>query len=251
MKGLKRSARTNEKSHTPPPAVLLVLVVLLLVGLAQTTSGKSILRSIGVYDPSQSFTELYFPQPQKIASLTARLDKAPAAVQMAFVIANREHRTIRYHWVIVANGSSRASGYATLQPTVSTRISRTVPTGCVPSRPRAGTSAAPHPSPADHPAATTRPVAAYAIPKAPPAAAHDDPKGHHGASSVVPKRHHAVCFPEFDCEHMDFPSWEQRDRRVLAPNARSPKHHEPKQAKLSVMLTSPAESIDVLIPCNA
>ncbi|HUO73256.1 MAG TPA: hypothetical protein VMU39_20975 [Solirubrobacteraceae bacterium] len=97
------------------PTALLISAVVAAIGLAQTSAGRSVVRTLGISAASQPFTELYFPQPGEIARLGERPHRSGERDNVAFVIHNNTHGTLNYPWsVYVGDGPPRFTGVAQL-----------------------------------------------------------------------------------------------------------------------------------------
>jgi hypothetical protein len=107
-----------------PPArtvivIAVVAVVLLLTGVAQTSAGQNAMRSLGLIAPKNTYSELFFFNPQRIASLAETRHHRRRGVwteRAAFVIQNVSTGSIDYRWSALVQGQVRASGHQPLGP---------------------------------------------------------------------------------------------------------------------------------------
>jgi hypothetical protein len=110
---------------------IIISIVLILAGLGQTATGKRELGRIGLYAPSQPYTELYFANPDRRAAVTEGLLPSPVTTRISFVIVNLTHQRLTYTWRLSADGVARVAGHVALGPhdgrTISTSLFRT---GC-------------------------------------------------------------------------------------------------------------------------
>lgn len=77
--------------------VAILAAVALAAGLAQTSVGHSLLRGIGLYGESGSYTSLEFTNPQ---SLPTSLSSHPTPVKMSFAISNASAEARSYRWSV-------------------------------------------------------------------------------------------------------------------------------------------------------
>jgi hypothetical protein len=77
--------------------VAIVAAIALAAGLAQTSVGHSLLRGVGLYGESGSYTSLAFTNPQ---SLPTSLSSHPTPVRMSFAISNASAEPRSYRWSI-------------------------------------------------------------------------------------------------------------------------------------------------------
>ena|SRR5436305_1002188 len=113
----------------------LSLTLALVVGVttfAQTGSGQSVLKHIGVGSEPSRYTELAFVDPAKVPN---KLYRSRGQLLVQFTIANHEGRVTTYHWQVVvsqprprvatAGQVSLASGAHTyLDPVITVSCSR-------------------------------------------------------------------------------------------------------------------------------
>ena len=119
----------------------IVALALALAAFAQSAPGRHVTRDLGLFAPSEPYTELYFSDPGAVASAT---QTAPGRVRrresVAFVIHNAGHRALTYRWrVHVASGLGGATlhgGSTRLRAGRATTIHRQVKTGCAPAADR-------------------------------------------------------------------------------------------------------------------
>jgi hypothetical protein len=94
--------------------------------VAQTRTGRSALRQLGLYPAPTPFTELYLASPRSVLSAVARRRKI-SRQQVDFVIRNEQHHARIYSWAVQsATGQAEPAGNLTLgsgqQKTVKTRV---------------------------------------------------------------------------------------------------------------------------------
>jgi hypothetical protein len=105
-------------------------VTLVVIGLAQTSAGKSTTRSIGFAAKGETFTELYFDDPVAIAHATEGDLTRPKRITVRFRLHNVEQQEMTYRWLISTAGVARTAGALTLASGYSVDEARRVRTGC-------------------------------------------------------------------------------------------------------------------------
>lgn len=107
---------------------LVLIAALAAVGLAQSSSGRTVLRKAGLAESARPYTELYFANPRHIP---LEVIKQSPRQRVSFVIRNQEHRRQTYRWTIGTKGSPpEASGTVDLYVGHWATIARTVPVDC-------------------------------------------------------------------------------------------------------------------------
>jgi hypothetical protein len=96
--------------------IALVALVLGLTGVAQTAAGQNAMRSLGLIAPKNNYSELFFLNPQRIASLTQTHHRGAWTERVAFVIRNVSAGSIDYRWFARVQGQLRRSGNQPLGP---------------------------------------------------------------------------------------------------------------------------------------
>lgn len=115
-------------------SVLIIVLILVAVGLAQTSTGQSVLRSLGLTARHSGFTALYFPY---AAELPAAKSGRRGHQQVVFVISNREGRRMSYDWRVSVSGQGvRLIGTDALPPGHDVRISQRLALRCPAGRKR-------------------------------------------------------------------------------------------------------------------
>ena len=91
---------------------IVLIAAVAAVSLAQTSSGRTVLRKAGLAERARPYTELYFANPRHIP---LEVIKQSPRQRVSFVIRNQEDRRQTYRWTIGTKGSPpEASG--TVQP---------------------------------------------------------------------------------------------------------------------------------------
>ena len=115
------------------------VLALALAGFVQTSTGKQVTRALGLFVPSESFTELYFSNPNAVAAATENAPRhARRTETVRFTIHNTGHRALSYSWGVRVDRALRAVGTATLRPGRAANVRRDVHTGCSPRRVQIG-----------------------------------------------------------------------------------------------------------------
>jgi hypothetical protein len=116
--------------------LLLVIGVLLCTGVAQTSPGHAVLRSMGLFETPASYTELAFTNAASVEE--AFLSKTKAPITVSFGIHNASGAGRSYQWSIESvfhNGKSQvnASGAVSVpaqgHATVSKKVTLSCPAG--------------------------------------------------------------------------------------------------------------------------
>ena len=115
----------------------IVALALALTGFAQSAPGRQVGRDLGLFAPSEPYTELYFSDPGAVASATQPVPgRIRRRASVAFVIHDAGHRALTYRWSVhVASrvgGATLRSGMTRLRAGQATTIHRHVRTGCAP-----------------------------------------------------------------------------------------------------------------------
>jgi hypothetical protein len=125
----RRPGSVTSKSHIILAAI--VAAAALAVGMAQTSTGHSLLRETGLYEEPASYTSLAFTDPQ---SLPTRLSPAPSSARMSFAISNASADPRSYHWSIVLERTGHtyrlAAGEVRVPAEGRVTVARTVTAWC-------------------------------------------------------------------------------------------------------------------------
>lgn len=135
--------RARGKTWRIVATVVAVAVVLGAVGFAQSSAGKRVTRNLGLFVPSEPYTQLYFADPQTIAAATEGGVGSAVATKVSFVIQDNEHRSAVYAWSIAVDGRTMQRGHTVLGDGQHDTVRRTVTTGCAARR--GGTRSTPAP----------------------------------------------------------------------------------------------------------
>ncbi len=120
-----------------------VLLVLAAVAFAQTQSGRTAIRKLGLGGATEAFTELYFVDPATIAAVTERPAYGRSTQLVQFAVRSHQRKAQRYLWSITLNGHLRKAGSMQLAPGELVVIARRLtircplgPSGTLRGRPR-------------------------------------------------------------------------------------------------------------------
>jgi hypothetical protein len=83
---------------------------LVAVTVAQTSYGRQLLRSVGLSEPREGFSELYFAHPATAGTQSVR---DGARTRVSFVISNQQHVRDTYSWTVEAGSAAHAARGAT------------------------------------------------------------------------------------------------------------------------------------------
>jgi hypothetical protein len=109
-------------------AIGAAVVAVALVGAAQTSAGKSVLRGAGLMSGPERYTELAFARPSKLpGALPAR---GRMSVAVPFTLRNAEGASRTYRWTIEAGGNILARGRVSAAPGERAVIRRRLSLGC-------------------------------------------------------------------------------------------------------------------------
>ena len=117
-------------SRTSVLTAAVVALLLVAVGLAQTSAGRRLARSVGLAAPAEPFTELYFADQAAIAASTEGYVHGATRQRVGFVIRNSEHHTMTYAWTLTSDGASRGAGTVRVRAGASATVRRSIATGC-------------------------------------------------------------------------------------------------------------------------
>jgi hypothetical protein len=103
---------------SPWHTLAIVLPILALVaGVIQTGPGHSVLRALGLFADSGSYTAISFENPE---NLPHQLKSVKTTLKLAFEISNETTETEDYHWTSVVNQSHGSrqmkAGHVRLSP---------------------------------------------------------------------------------------------------------------------------------------
>jgi hypothetical protein len=116
--------------RVPPALILCGLAAVAIVLVAQSEPGQSILRGIGIEERAESYTAIYFQDPQAVSALTRRASTAHSDVRLAFVVRNRTGARRRLRWEVRNGGVVRAQGARTIPPGHDVPFAPLVSTDC-------------------------------------------------------------------------------------------------------------------------
>ena len=110
---------------------VMVAAAALAAGVAQTGAGHFLLRGMGLYKDSASYTSLAFTDPQ---SLPVHLSRKATQVSMSFSISNVSADARTYNWSVVVDAKREthrlATGVVRVPAEGRTTVSRTVTASC-------------------------------------------------------------------------------------------------------------------------
>jgi hypothetical protein len=101
--------RTQPTTVKASIAVAIVAVLTLVLGLAQTSAGRSVLQAAGLYRGPAAYTSLAFSNSQ---SLPASLPATGTKLAVSFVISNVSTSPRRYQWSVLLNQRGHTSRLA-------------------------------------------------------------------------------------------------------------------------------------------
>lgn len=114
-----------------PRVAGVIAAVLLLVGVCQSSPGRSALRIIGLIGNPNSFTAIAFANPQ---TLPVQLDSASTKLNLAFTISNDTINVARYQWSlkVAVNNNSKlvTNGNIQLAPNGAATVTRQIEITC-------------------------------------------------------------------------------------------------------------------------
>ena len=116
----------------------IVALALALAAFVQSSPGRQVTRDLGLFAPSEPFTELYFSDPGAVATATQSAPvRAPRRESVAFVIHNASHHALTYRWSVHVRSARHGVGAAVgsagttrLRAGRAATIHRRVRTGC-------------------------------------------------------------------------------------------------------------------------
>jgi hypothetical protein len=126
------SALGTRTAAGPRPLIsgLMVLLVIAVVGVAQTSPGQSVLRSLGLAAPRQPFTSLFFADPNVVATQTESVHHGTSTHEIPFVIANHQHRRADYAWRVTIGGAPGPTGQSSVAAGAQATVTAPVTVDC-------------------------------------------------------------------------------------------------------------------------
>lgn len=131
------SSRAHRARSRIAVTVACLGLALALAGLAQSSAGQQVTHQLGLFAPSEPYTELYFTDPRSVAADTEGYATDGRRTTVSFAIRNDRHVGTQYGWAISVGATVTARGSAQLLPKQHAVVARPVLTGCLASsRPR-------------------------------------------------------------------------------------------------------------------